>query len=70
MLPEGDDFRMGTFGRLVFCVVRTLIAGEALISRSSKNSKEPNAHIGFSFLAAVFILPQNGVFVIVHCSQK
>ena len=37
MLLEGESFRMGTFGRLVFCEVRTLIVGKTKFFDSKKN---------------------------------
>ena len=33
LLLEGESFRMGTFGRLVFCAVRTQLVGETSVSR-------------------------------------
>ena len=40
MLLEGESFRMGTFGRLVFCEVRTLIVGKTKFFDSKKTACE------------------------------
>ena len=37
MLLEGESFRMGTFGRLVFCEARTQIVGKTLFFDSLMN---------------------------------
>ena len=36
MRLEGESFRMGTFGRLVFCAVRTQIVGKTIVFRQSQ----------------------------------
>ena len=35
--PEGEGFRMGTFGRLVFCAVRIQIVGKTIVFSTGSN---------------------------------